>query len=116
VPRGYYLGADNHVYELAWVLDEWHVSDLFTRTKEAATVAATGSALIAFGVGVGNGDPRVYYLGANEHVYELAWVLDEWHVSDLFTRTVEPATATATGSALTGFGVDGFADFEPGEL
>jgi hypothetical protein len=62
----YYLGSDNHVYELAYDGTKWVSVDLTTAGK--GKLAAAGSALTTVVIPHGT---SVFYLGSNNHVYEL---------------------------------------------
>ncbi|WP_224243587.1 hypothetical protein [Hyalangium gracile] len=81
VPRVYYVGGNNRVYEL-WLGQRWYYRDLLS-SASGAPLAAPGAALA--GTVVGNGGSRVYYLAADNHVHELKW--DEqsmtWSHTDL---------------------------------
>jgi hypothetical protein len=67
-PRVYYLGTDNHVWELAG--PSWVANDLTMLAGASPALANTG--LTCFGWG--GTDGRVYYLGSDEpKIYELAW-------------------------------------------
>ncbi len=103
-PRVYYLGNDNHVYELAWHNNEnlWYHRDV---TADAGgQPAAAGGALTSTTLDGNN--PRVYYLGNDNHVYELAWHNNEnlWYHRDVTADAGgQPAAA---GSALTSTTLD----------
>jgi alpha-L-fucosidase len=121
-PRVYYLGVERlpghalHIWELAWFNDTWHATDLFDRVEQEsgqnpAPPAAGGRMLTGFGVGM-DLDPRVYYLGADKQIHELAWFKDDpqgpgalgkWHYRPVGQEA--GAVPAAAGSALAGFGV-----------
>jgi len=94
-PRIYYLGGNDHIYELAYWsrTNQWANRDLTTGNVPNA---AHGGLLTA---PIHNGDPRVYYLGYDYHVNELAYWGGGWHHLDLTTRT--SAAPAAGGSSLT---------------
>ena len=48
---------------------------------------------------IDNGNPRVYYLGGNNDVYELAWSGSNWNASDV--TKAAGGTPAGAGSALT---------------
>jgi len=104
-PRVYYLGSDNHVYQL-WFDGSWHLEDLTTLAPGATEhLAAAGSALTS--VVIDGKSPRVYYLGSDNHVYQL-WYDGSWHLEDL--TTLAPGATdrlAAAGSALTSVIIDG---------
>jgi hypothetical protein len=95
-PRLYYLGGDQHVYELAWFDTDWHTLDITTDAQ--GTPAASDSSLQTLNY---RGQPRIYQLGANHHIGELAWYLDAWHFSDLMDEWSAPAAAAASPLATT---------------
>jgi hypothetical protein len=75
--RVYYNGPNHDVYELYWD-NGWAYNKLTGAGGKApsAPPAAPGTALTCFGV---NGsDSRIYYIDANDHVNELAWVNGGW--------------------------------------
>ena len=90
----YYIGNDNHVYQLSWLGYKWDSKDITEHI--GAQPAKSGSALTTTFIGI---DPRVYYLGNDDHIYQLGWWEYIWHVGDV-TRDagVQPAKS---GSALT---------------
>jgi len=71
-PRIYYLSADEHVQELAWVGEKWTQSDVTVRSGDAEPAMA-GAPIAARGVG-DNLDPHVYYVTQGGYAQELAWV------------------------------------------
>ena len=103
--RTYFLGANNHVYELWYDGTRWHHADL--TQWAAAPNAAPGSALTGFTVVASGGVrlSRVYFLDANNHVYELWYDSQNWHHANLTQWAAAPNAAP--GSALTGFVVNG---------
>ena len=97
-PRVYYVRTNGHVCELAWFQSAWHASDLFALTAQpAATIL--GAKLVAFGAGTALA-ARVYYVGTNGTLWELAWFGNKWHASDL-----EPETQLPVPGRLVGFAV-----------
>ena len=105
-PRVYYVGNDNHVYELAWSRDDdhWYLRDV---TGEAGGLAVAGSALTSTLL---DGNPRVYYVGRYNHVYELAWSRDDdhWYLRDVTEDAGgQPANEFAESAALTSTLLDG---------
>lgn len=66
----FYLGTNQHVYHLfGSSTSNWINQDLTAITGSAA--AAAGSALSSF---ADSTTERVFYVGANQHVYQLSWV------------------------------------------
>ncbi|KFE58933.1 hypothetical protein DB31_6230 [Hyalangium minutum] len=99
--RVYFLGANNHVYELWFDGQSWHSGDLMQRAS--APNAAPGSALTGFTV---NGTlSRVYFTGADNKTYELWYDSQNWHSANLTQWASAPNAAP--DSALTGFAVNG---------
>jgi hypothetical protein len=101
VSRIYYLDTSGHVHELAWV-NGWRTADITAMAKASPAIA--GSALACFGFGIGADNARVYYLQANGHVNELAW-LGEWVANDVTPQA--GANPAALRSALCCFGAGG---------
>lgn len=99
-PRIYYFDADGRVQELAWVSGAWSHRNVTTDADGVA--AATGSPLAAIGSG-NDRIPRIYYLSADRHVRELAWVGGAWSHRDV---TIEAsgfaAVAKASIAAMAG--------------
>ena len=80
--RVYYTGPNHDIYELYWD-NGWGYNKLTGAGGKApsAPPAAPGSALTCFGV---NGSAsRVYYIDADGHVNELAWLNGGWVVNRL---------------------------------
>ncbi|HLG65006.1 MAG TPA: hypothetical protein VKY19_23925 [Ktedonosporobacter sp.] len=100
-PRVYYIGSSNHVYELAYQNGKWGSSDLMSQASGAP--AANASSALA-GCINSDGEPRVFYTDALNHVYELVYQNGRWNYSDLTNRAVG-AASTTTGSRLVAFTV-----------
>jgi len=92
-----YLGANENVYALHWVTD-WSYFD--ATTVSDGVPATPGSALTSFQDTV-TGGVRLYFIGANSHVYELYWP-SEGAASETDLIAASGGTAAASGSALTG--------------
>jgi len=99
----YYLSSNNHVCELAWFGGSWHPRDVAGDAGGQPAVA--GSVLTS--ITDGAGDMHVYYLGSNNHVYELAWNSGCWNPRDV-TGDAGGQLATS-GSVLTSI-TDGAGD------
>jgi hypothetical protein len=99
-----------HVLPLGEQPKVWHVSDFFTglRTDEGLPPALPTGPLTSFGFGP-DLEPRVYYVGTDSDVYELARLGQKWNVRDLTTEKVTPPDvkppAARLDTAPTGFGV-----------
>lgn len=97
----FYEGTNGHIYEVycdcgvssqTWTFDD-------PTSLAGAPVAASGSALTSFDQG---GVMHVFYLGANNNVYELYWVSGKsWHTDD--PTSLAGAPVATSGSALTSF-------------
>jgi hypothetical protein len=94
-PRVYYLGIDFQVHELAWWGDKWHHSTV--SLDAGAPPAVIGSPLTA--TTQSSNLPRVYYLGIDFQVHELAWWGDKWHHSAVSSEAFGPKAIE--GSPLT---------------
>jgi hypothetical protein len=98
-----FIGADAHVYELAYVNAQWMFSDLTALT--AAPNAAAGSALAGYSTEF-NDQQHVIYIGTDLHVHEL--VFDNgWHHTDLTIAAGAAAFLPMGNTALAGY-VTGF--------
>lgn len=93
----YYLGTNQHVYELYGSGATWHSNDI--TSLSGAPVAVSGSALTSI---IANGSViHVFYRGTNQHVYELYGSGTTWHSDD--ASSLSGAPVAASGSALTSF-------------
>ena len=102
-PRVYYLDDDQHVQELAWVVDAWSHRDV--TLAAGATPADAGSALGA--TTAANGDPRVYYVAGSHNIYELAWEGEQWvHWNLTIENLGWPATVAGSPLSVTSAGLD----------
>jgi hypothetical protein len=84
--RVYFQGVDGHVYELYSKPDStWDYRDVTGLTGAPAALPGTGMAALA----LGDNDElsRVYFVGTDQHVHELWWDLQNWHVGDLSQLT-----------------------------
>jgi hypothetical protein len=87
----YYIGIDQHLYELHWN-GSWHDFDL---TAGTGGPVVGGLALTSFFNG---SDQHVYYEATNQHINELFWN-GGWNNFDLMTATGAPNAVV--GSAVT---------------
>ncbi len=112
--RVYFIGSDNHVHELAWLVNQqgqllWNTTDLTANAKDGngntPPPPITGSALASHD----SGGSRVYFIGSDNHVHELAWLVNQqgqlsWNTTDLTANTKDGNGNTPpppiTGSAL----------------
>jgi hypothetical protein len=80
--HAFYLGTNQHVYQLIWTsATGWNNQDLTAITGN--TLAEAGSALTGFADSVGE---HTFYLGTNQHVYQLIWTgATGWSNQDLTT-------------------------------
>ena len=103
-----YSGTNQHIYwmYLTFGGSPWHNQDITAAAGGA--LAASGSALTSFADGYGE---HIFYIGANQHTYELI-VTSSWAEKDLTTLTgASPAVA---GSGLTSFSDTANAYYGPG--
>lgn len=93
-----YLGTNDHLYALHWPSGtSWSYFD--ATASAGAPAAAPDSALASFQDLAGG--VRVYYLGANSHVYELYWQ-SEGHASETDLTVTSGGSIAASGSPLSG--------------
>jgi hypothetical protein len=78
-PNVFYLSADGHVQQL-WYGSSWNHNDL---TAASGGVPAVPGSALTLGVGSNEAAPRVYYLGSDKHVHELAYGNGGWHDRDV---------------------------------
>jgi hypothetical protein len=90
----YYLGADQHIHELNFNGTSWHDGDL-TIASGAGILPATTTALTAFIAS--SGGISVYYVGTNQHLYELNFNLTRWNNGDLTAAGAGPLALLGTG-------------------
>jgi hypothetical protein len=104
-PRVYYVDTSNHVQELAWFSEAWHVRDI----SQGVNAPNIVNCPVAFGVGA-NLDPRVYCVDTTDHIQELAWISTDntWHMRDISQEAGAPTPITGIP---VGFGVG--ANFDP---
>jgi RHS repeat-associated protein len=90
----FYFGTNQHVYDISWSGGQgWANTDLSTITGN--TLAAAGSSIT--GSVMTNNSLGIFYLGSNQHVYNISWSSAAgWGNSDLTGNT-----PVATGSKLT---------------
>lgn len=104
-PRIYYSGEDSHIHELAWVADDWSYSDVTNRVLAEANVSPANvdlDAVVFAATSVGtNGDPRVYYVGSDHHIHELAWAAGKWHYRNVTSGMTESSPVAPMGTADT---------------
>ena len=106
--RVYFIGkdptsGDDHVYEIAWLGSIWNYTPLTTVTGAPSAIA--GSALASHD----SGGSRVYFIGNDNHVHELAWANQQgqwlWNTTDLTSvaRDIHnnPPPQPIASSALT---------------
>jgi len=103
----FYLGAGGHIEELKFSCSHstWSSTDI-TATY-SAPVAISGSALAGHVNNLNSASPseELYYVGTNDHVYELwAWSLsthfDGWHPSDVSGSIGVPAAIAGSPLAV----------------
>lgn len=93
----YYLGTNQHVYELYGSGTTWHSND--PTSLSGAPVAVSGSSLTSI---IASGNViHVFYRGTNQNVYELYGSGTTWHSDDASSLAGAPVASSA--SALTSF-------------
>ena len=102
----FYLGVDSHVIELAFVGSSslWTTVDI--TGKYGVPAVGSGSAFAAHLNNATSSTPseELFYVGTNQHVYELwAWSLgtsfDGWHTTDVSGVAGAPNASSATALA-----------------
>lgn len=99
----YYIGASQHIYSLYWNSSTlaWTNFDITANTGN--TLPATGSQLSASVAS--DGTTHVFYLGSNQHIYQLLCCTSNWQNQDL--TAIAGNTLALTGTALTSTGLAG---------
>jgi hypothetical protein len=99
-PRVYYFGNNDHVYEYAWHSSDstWHSRDVTVDSGGQPASSVSPLSSITYG-----GDPRVYYVGDNYHVYELAWHSSDstWHNRDVTADSGDQPAGIKDLSSIT---------------
>lgn len=102
----FFIGTDQYVHVLTWSPTTGWKEDTTLDKTTGQTPAATGSVLSGHYRGLTNFQSQeVFYLGANQNVYELwRWStrFDGWHPTDVTTANGSKPLA-ASGSPLAGF-------------
>ena len=110
--RVYFIDSDNNVHELAWVGSSWNTTDLTVVAQtdgKHPPPAIAGSALASHD----SGGSRVYFIGSDNHVHELAWVGSSWNTTDLIYVTAPPNQSWMTDLANS---TPGFADLKLSQI
>jgi RHS repeat-associated protein len=93
----FYLGTNNHIYELLW--NGSSMSNLDLTGLSGGPPAISGSKLSSYN---NAGNPVVIYQGANQHIYGIYFNGSNWTDSD-YTAMASTTIAGASGTALTSF-------------
>lgn len=97
-PYKYY--GPQPILELSLVGDAWNLTDLIYETgapPHVGAMAAMGSGSLR--------NPRIYYVGPNGYIYELAWFQNAWHFRNIMAEIPAPVPPFASaGSPLATFG------------
>jgi len=94
----YYIGTNQHVYELYWTGSAWTNGDV--TAGAGGTTAAGGLTIFT----TTDNNHAVYYIGTNQHVYELFWDSISWTNGDLTAATGGPLATN--GSSVASFWSD----------
>jgi|GEM_PF-752730 len=93
----FYEATNQHIYQWYWSpTPGWQNQDLSASTSN--TAAAVGSAITS-GI-MNDGSWQVFYIGSNQHVYQLACCGPAWNNYDI-TSFVPGSLLPAVGSSLT---------------
>ncbi len=93
----YYVGSNQHVYELFWNGITWTNGDITAATNAPLASGTSGLTSFVFS----SGAHAIYYIGSNQHVYEFFWNGTTWTNGDI--TAVTGNTLAAAGSGLTSF-------------
>jgi hypothetical protein len=100
-PRVYYVGGDGHVLESAWDGSGWSFRDVTASVPTLTQPAEGGLAATSTG---DNYDPRVYYIGADAHVWQLGSSNGEWVADDVTSEAGAPSAVIGGGLVAMGTG------------
>jgi hypothetical protein len=96
----FYIGTNQHIYELwRWSknFDGWHLTDV-TAANGMKPIAAIGSPLAGF-YDTKAGTDAVFYVGTNQHVYELLFTASLWESIDVTQKSDAPLVGAGTSLA-----------------
>jgi len=96
----FYLGTNQHVYELwRWSehFDGWHLTDV-TLANSTKPLAAIGSSLAGF-YDFNAGTDAVFYVGTDQHVHELLFSGNTWTGVDATAQSGSPNPNAGTSLA-----------------
>ena len=111
-PRVYYVGGDNQIHELAlWGDNKWH--HLVVTTAAGGPPAEPYTPLTSTTY---KGDPRVYYVGGDNQIHELAlWGDNKWHHLAVSTAAGGPSVVSGTALTSTTYNGDPRVYYESGD-
>ncbi len=98
----YYIGTDQHVYQLFFGGQGWANQDL-TAVSGASVLAASGSALTSFFV-ENDRTSHIFYLDVNQHVQQVFFDGAQWIGQDVTALT--NGVSAASGTGLTSYFTD----------
>ncbi|HET9182504.1 MAG TPA: RHS repeat-associated core domain-containing protein [Candidatus Angelobacter sp.] len=106
----YYLGANQHVYQLWWNTNTWTWQNHDLTALANAAIATAGSPLSSYATDLSSAglglNTFVFYIGTNQHVYQLWWNTVNWAWESADLTTLSNGASAASGSKLTGFSID----------
>ena len=93
----FYLDANQHLNVLQWDGNAWTNQDV-TVASGATNIVAAGSSLAS--IAKANGTVHAFYLGGDQHVYQIFWTTSRWVNQDLTATVVNNSALAASGSSL----------------
>jgi RHS repeat-associated protein len=99
----FYVGSNQHIYQYYTSGSTWVVQDLTAATGNS--LASSSSPLTGFSDSIpGPGtDAHVFYIGANQHIYQLLFNSATWSWSNSDLTAATGNVLAASGSPLSGF-------------
>ena len=95
----YFIGVNQHVYQVFFYGNAWISQDLTAAANGALAAIADGDSSYFVAV---DGSSHVYYVGENQHVYQLYYTGQNWGNQDL------TALSNASVVAVNGTGVSSY--------
>lgn len=95
VTEVFFIDTNGHLVSLWWQPYQWQTSDLTVIT--GAPLPSAGSQIVGY-MNTLDGLDEVFYIGADQHIYQLWWSNWSWHFTDL--TAIAGGPVAANGSSL----------------
>ncbi len=94
----YYVGNDRHVHQFYFAGGRWRNVDLTSNAGSGQVQAASNSGMTSL-IDTVRRAPQVYYVGLDQHIYQLYFDAGAWHNVELTTRSGGVPAASGSGLA-----------------